>query len=134
MRTKVVPIAVAAAALALLAWVEPGMSASRTPSVAASELVPRKTRVFVHDNFFDPRSVKVQAGGKVVWRWKSMNRHNVRFTKVPKGASRKGSRTTTEGRWKRRFRTPGTYRYVCTLFAGMRGTVTVVPLVPASRR
>jgi plastocyanin len=86
--------------------------------------------VLVQDNFFDPRSIQVEAGGKIVWRWKGESRHNVRFTKVPKGASRRGSKTMTEGYWKRRFRVPGVYRYVCTLFAGMRGTVTVVPPLP----
>jgi plastocyanin len=83
--------------------------------------------VKVEDNFFDRRSIEVAQDGKVVWIWKGLNRHNVRFTKVPKGGSRKGSRTLTEGRWHRSFPVPGIYRYVCTVFAGMRGTVTVKP-------
>jgi plastocyanin len=87
----------------------------------------KRAWVRVMDNFFDPRSVGVAQGVKVTFTWKGSNRHNVRFTKVPKGASRKGSKTLRSGRWSRRFSQPGVYRYVCTLFSGMRGTVTVKP-------
>jgi plastocyanin len=87
----------------------------------------KKTKVRVMDNFFDPRSVGVAQDGKVTFTWKGSNRHNVRFTKVPSGASRKGSRTKRDGRWSRTFPKPGLYRYVCTLFSGMRGTITVKP-------
>jgi plastocyanin len=87
--------------------------------------VPVKAKVLVRDNFFDPRSTQVLEGGRVTWSWRDMNRHNVSFTKVPAGASRKGSKTLSHGRWKRTFRKPGVYRYVCRLWAGMRGTVTV---------
>jgi plastocyanin len=86
-----------------------------------------KAKVRVQDNFFDPRSVGVTQDGQVRFVWKGSNRHNVRFTKVPVGASRKGSRTKTHGSWTRSFSKPGLYRYVCTLFSGMRGTITVKP-------
>ena len=59
------------------------------------------------------------------WKWRGKNRHSIRFTKVPEGASRKGTKSRTEGYWKRTFRRPGVYRYVCRHWAGMRGTVTV---------
>ena len=94
---------------------------------AISQDVPAKAKVLVKDNFFEPRSTEVVEGGRVTWSWRDMNRHNVSFTKVPKGASRKGSKTLSEGRWKRTFRKPGVYRYVCRLWAGMRGTVAVRP-------
>jgi len=92
-------------------------------STAAATAKPEK--VWVHDNFFDRRSVQVAPNGKVVWVWKGENRHNVRFTKVPKGAARGGSKTKTEGRWRRTFKVEGTYRYICKLYTGMRGTITV---------
>jgi plastocyanin len=92
-----------------------------------------RTKVRVMDNFFDPRSVTVPQDSRVVWRWKGTNRHNVRFTHVPKGASRRGSRTRTDGRWSRTFGIPGLYRYVCTIYAGMRGTLTVKPPPTESR-
>jgi plastocyanin len=85
----------------------------------------KHAKVRVMDNFFDPRSVGVAQDEKVTFVWKGTNRHNVRFTKVPEGASRKGSKTKRDGRWSRRFSKPGLYRYVCSFFSGMRGTITV---------
>jgi plastocyanin len=90
----------------------------------------KRALVRVMDNFFDPRSVAVADGAKVTFVWKGSNRHNVRFTKVPAGETRKGSKILRHGRWSRTFSQPGLYRYVCTLFSGMRGTITVQP--PAS--
>src|SRR5687768_12408891 len=86
-----------------------------------------KARVLVKDNYFEPRSIEVAEDRHVGWKWRGENRHSIRFTKVPKGASRKGARSRTEGYWKRTFRRPGLYRYVCRHWAGMRGTVNVRP-------
>jgi plastocyanin len=44
---------------------------------------------------------------------------------VPAGAARKGAAIRAKGRWKRQFHRPGVYRYVCKVWSGMRGTVTV---------
>ena len=82
-------------------------------------------KVRVMDNFFEPRSTGVPQGGKVVWLWRGTSRHNVRFTRVPPNANRRGSRTKIHGRWSKSFEVPGLYRYVCTLYSGMRGTITV---------
>jgi plastocyanin len=90
----------------------------------------KRAWVRVMDNFFDPRSVGIAPGAKVTFTWRGSNRHNVRFTKVPKGVSRKGSKTRRSGRWSRTFTEPGVYRYVCTLFSGMRGTISVKPPAP----
>ena len=90
----------------------------------------KRTTVHVMDNFFDPRSDTIEPGARVTFVWKGTNKHNVRFTKVPAGANKKGSRTRRKGDWSRRFWKPGLYRYVCTLFDGMRGTITVKPKPP----
>ena len=45
-------------------------------------------------------------------------------------ASRGGSKTKSQGRWRRTFTVPGTYRYICKLYTGMRGTITVQPAQP----
>ena len=95
--------------------------------VTVSQEVPFKARVAVRDNYFEPRSTEVLEGGVVSWKWRGENRHSIRFTKVPKGAARKGASTRAEGRWKRTFRRPGVYRYVCKVWSGMRGSVTVRP-------
>jgi plastocyanin len=109
-----------AAAVFAAAFALPALGGNKKQPVAAG-------RVQVRDNFFSPRSVTVQEGETVKWTWKSDNRHNVTFTRVPKGAGRRGSKTRRHGRWYRTFRKPGQYRYVCTLFAGMRGSVAVEP-------
>jgi plastocyanin len=82
-------------------------------------------RIAVKDNFFSARSVTVHEGDVVRWVWHGDNRHNVTFKKVPAGASKHGAKTRSDGRWQRKFRVQGQYRYVCTLFTGMRGTITV---------
>jgi plastocyanin len=92
----------------------------------------KRAWVRVNDNFFDPRSVTVAQDAKVTFTWKGSNRHNVRFTKVPAGETRKGSKTLRHGRWSRTLSRPGLYRYVCTLFSGMRGTITVKPPAQAA--
>lgn len=82
-------------------------------------------RVLVEDNFFSARSVTIAPGEVVRWVWRGSNRHNIVFKHVPRGAKRKGARARRKGRWQRAFRDPGTYRYVCTLFSGMRGSIMV---------
>ncbi len=99
-------------------------SGDNADTTAAKE---KLTKVRVMDNFFDPRSVDVLQDEKVSFVWKGSNKHNVRFAKVPAGASRKGSKIKREGRWSRGFGKPGVYKFVCTLFSGMRGTITVKP-------
>ena len=68
----------------------------------------------------------------MTWRWRGENRHSIRFTKVPKGAARKGATIRAKGKWHRTFHRPGVYRYVCKVWSGMRGSVSVrkVPVVP----
>jgi plastocyanin len=92
--------------------------------------VDKRAWVRVMDNFYDPRSIGIAEGTKVTFVWKGSNRHNVRFSKVPAGETRKGSKILRHGRWSRTFSQPGLYRYACTLFSGMSGTITVNP--PAS--
>jgi plastocyanin len=82
-------------------------------------------KIAVRDNFFSARSVTIREGDIVRWSWRGDNRHNVTFKKVPDGASRRGAKTREKGHWQRRFGVAGQYRYVCTLFTGMRGTITV---------
>jgi plastocyanin len=84
------------------------------------------------DNFFEPRSINIHVGDRVVWVWKGDNSHNVTFTKVPKSASRKGADTRKDGRWSRKFRKRGIYRYVCTIHSGQRGTIEVARAEPPS--
>jgi plastocyanin len=114
--TTAVALCISAAALALV------------PVSGGSGAITSDTgRVSVKDSFFSPRSVTVSRGGKVVWRWKGELEHNVRFRKVPSGASKRGSSTQASGRFARTFKKRGAYRYVCTIHQdlGMKGSVHV---------
>jgi plastocyanin len=87
----------------------------------------KRTSVSVKDDFFSPKSKTVTSGTTVTWRWRGSDPHNVRFRKVPSGASKRGSHTQESGRFSRTFTTRGRYRYVCTIHEdlGMTGAVRV---------
>ena len=122
-----VPAVVFAATITLICLQAPVLGQTHEDATASQAQPPAKTRVLVKDNYFEPRSAEVLEGGRVIWKWSGMNRHSIRFTKVPPRASRKGAKSRSEGRWKRSFSRPGIYRYVCRHWAGMRGTVNVRP-------
>ena len=124
---RAVPTATFVVALTFLLLQAPVLGHAEREATTTQTPPHTKTKILVRDNYFEPRSVEVVEGRHLGWKWKGENRHNIRFTKVPKGASRKGASTRIEGYWKRKFRKPGTYRYVCKHWAGMRGTVTVRP-------
>ncbi len=120
---KSVPAAALAALVAFLAL--QATTLGQPARGTAAQDPPAKARVSVRDNYFEPRSTEVPEGGQVTWRWRGENRHSIRFTKVPEGAARKGASTRVEGRWKRKFHRPGVYRYVCRVWSGMRGSISV---------
>src|SRR5262245_52238231 len=127
MNTRRAATAVAIAVVIALATMHGTGAGRQTGELAATPTAPAKVRVLVNDNYFEPRSTDVREDGLVVWKWHGMNKHSIRFTKVPEGAGRKGASIRDEGRWKRRFHRPGVYRYVCKVWAGMRGSITVRP-------
>jgi len=120
---RVVPAA-ALAAIMVFSGLQATTLADPAETAAARD-VPSKARVLVRDNYFEPRSTEVLEDGLVTWKWRARNKHNIRFTKVPVGTSRRGASIRAKGRWKRRFHRPGVYRYVCKVWSGMRGSVTV---------
>jgi plastocyanin len=84
--------------------------------------------VSVRDNRFSPKSKTVADNTRVVWKWRGDNDHDVKFTKVPRGASKRGSRIKTSGEFGRTFSMSGTYRYICSVHIdsdNMRGTLKV---------
>jgi plastocyanin len=101
-------------------------AASPAPGDSGAESA-RTERVSVRDDVFSPKSVSIRRGTKVVWSWKGDNPHNVRFRTVPSGASKPRSETQTSGRYARKFRDRGRYRYVCTIHEdlGMKGSLRV---------
>jgi plastocyanin len=80
------------------------------------------TVVRVDDDVFRPRSVTVNKGTVVRWRWVGDSPHNVT---VVRGPVRFRSETKRSGRYTRTMRRRGTYRIVCTIHGGMEMTLRV---------
>lgn len=81
---------------------------------------PTTAAVSVGDNFFDPTSTTIAAGGSVTWTWAGSANHNVTFS------SGSNSPTQTSGMFARDFPTAGSFDYLCTVHgAAMSGTVVV---------
>ena len=80
--------------------------------------------VTVDDDFFRAKTVTIGKGGKVTWRWKGDDGHNVTFRKYAGRPGRCGTRSS--GSCTRQFRRSGTYSYLCTIHgSAMSGRVTV---------
>ena len=76
------------------------------------------TEVGVVDNAFEPANLQVIAGEDVTWTWNGSNDHNVIGDSLESPVQDTGTFIYT-------FDEPGEYEYVCTLHAGMDGTVVV---------
>jgi len=75
--------------------------------------------VVLKDISFKPKSVTVEAGGTVEWKWEDGSiPHNVTFADFNSG-------TQTSGTFSHVFPTAGTYTFSCTIHPTMKGTVTV---------
>lgn len=99
------------------------------PAMGGDDATSARTKsVSVDDDFFRPKRVTIASGDRVRWTWRGAGDHNVRFRKVPSGASRRpGSETDDKGTFSRKFRKRGRYSYVCTIHEdlGMTGSVKV---------
>lgn len=84
--------------------------------VAAAEVV-------VDDSRFAPARTVVLTGETVLWRNRSGRHHTI----TARGAFDSGS-LPPGGEFARRFDTPGTYRYLCTIHRAMTGSVEVAAL------
>ena len=83
-------------------------------------------RVSVLDNYFaqvgkeeNANTTTITKGDSVTFKWSSSNEnpHDVRFTTVPDGVTKKNSGGAVAQRADYKYRPPktGTYRYVCTI-------------------
>lgn len=78
----------------------------------------------MNDDFFRAKAVTIGKGGRVTWRWKGSEDHNVTFRRHAGRPARCGSRTI--GSCTRRFARAGRYSYLCTIHgSAMSGRVTV---------
>ncbi|HET7445350.1 MAG TPA: plastocyanin/azurin family copper-binding protein [Solirubrobacterales bacterium] len=118
-----VPLAGLVAAVALLG----------APAAPAAKPAPKPKIVTVNDFFFGPSAVTINKGGSVKWVWSELNSypHDVHLKQGPKGLAKKASYSTkttavTEAEFKKKFETPGTYKFICTIHpTEMKLTVTV---------
>jgi plastocyanin len=118
--------ALVAASIGAVLAAAPALGDAQTP--AASNASVKKVNVM--DNFFEPRYLEIHKRDRVVWVWKGDNSHNIVFTKVPKQASKKGAQSRRQGRWSRKFKRRGLYKYVCTIHSGQRGSIEVLRAEP----
>lgn len=79
--------------------------------------------IAVDDDFFSPGKASIKKNTTVTWRWRGDNPHNV----TPTGSRKfkKKSSTKRSGTHKVKFRRAGTFRYVCTIHDGMKGSIVV---------
>jgi plastocyanin len=119
---------------------EKAASAS-TSSAAASRIKPAVVVDMTGSLLvFEPAIIKVKAGQTVMWKNSSREVHTVtaddrravdaKDVELPKGAERFDSGFLNPGRtFEQTFRTPGIYRYVCTLHEAQRmiGQIIVKP-------
>jgi plastocyanin len=104
------------AGVALLAGAAPAQAASKT--------------VRIYDNYFLPDSLSVKRGTMIVWRWPGVEEagdvHDVKLKSGPRGVKKFWSEAAaTDYTFRRRLRTPGRYRIVCTLHDDMTMRIRV---------
>ena len=94
------------------------LALSITAAVAVAAAVPATAAtpvVLVKDDFFKPERVVIKKGGKVTWRWKGRNPHNVAIKKPGTNRVVKRSTVKTSGTYTTRFRSTGKWRVLCEI-------------------
>jgi plastocyanin len=104
-----------------IAGVGTGTPTGGTPAPTGGTTAPTSTNaVSISDNQFTPSAILVSVGTTVTWTWATgASTHNVTF------ADGTVSGDHSSGTFARTFTTAGTFNYLCTLHAGMTGSVTV---------
>src|SRR4051794_31335095 len=100
---------------------------------AGAGKAPKPKVVSVADFYYAPAAVTLKKGGSILWKWASTNTqpHDVHLKSGPKKLAKKGSYSTkttavTNAQFKKKFETPGTYKFICTIHpTQMKMTVTV---------
>jgi plastocyanin len=114
------PLQLALAGVAALALLGATAASAREPQAGAARAKPKL--VTVNDFYFGPDAVTIKKGGSVKWVWSSTNSypHDVHLKSGPKGLVEKASYSTkttavTDAEFKKAFKTPGTYHFICTI-------------------
>ena len=91
---------------------------------------PKAKTIEVADNYYAPKTVTVDRGTTVTWRWPGFDEagdvHDVKLKSGPKGVKKFASESaSTDYSFKRKLTVSGTYKIVCTLHEEMRMTIKV---------
>ena len=97
------------------------------PAMAATGA---KKTIKVEDNLYAPKTITVNRGTTVTWKWPGFDQagdvHDVALKTGPKGVKKFHSdAAATDYSFKRKLTVPGTYKIVCTLHEEMRMTIRV---------
>jgi plastocyanin len=98
-------------------------------SAAPADGAKRKT-IRVADSYYAPKSVTVDRGTTITWRWPAFDEagdvHDVKLKSGPKGVKKFASEAAaTDYSFKRKLTVSGTYKIICTLHEEMRMTIRV---------
>ena len=98
-------------------------------AVPGVEGATQKT-VELGDNYYAPKTVTVDRGATVTWRWPSFDQagdvHDVKLSSAPRGVKKFHSQPASASyTFKRTLEKPGRYKIICTLHEEMKMTITV---------
>jgi plastocyanin len=99
----------------------PNATPTPTPTAAptaTAQPAPQSASVKIQNFAFDPQITKIAAGGSVTWTNQDGTTHTVTFSDSTQTISNGASYT-------KKFDTPGTYAYHCSIHPSMTGTVEV---------
>jgi plastocyanin len=109
----------------VLALAIAGAALVAAPAVARA---PKPRTVTIADNYYAPTKLTVKKGARLTWRWPDVagDVHDVKLKSAPKGVKKFHSEPASSlYEFKRRLKTPGRYRIVCTLHEEMAMTIRV---------
>ncbi|MBS1862512.1 MAG: cupredoxin domain-containing protein [Actinobacteria bacterium] len=120
-------IAVVVAALALSG------AAAAAANAPAKKPASKPKEVTVADFYFSPEKVTIKKGQSVDWVWAESNTypHDVHLKSGPKGLKNRASYSTkttavTDAEFEKKFTTPGTYKFICTIHPTMMHMTVIV--------
>jgi plastocyanin len=92
---------------------------------------PIAATIDVRDKYFSPSDVSIRSGQSILWNWNMVNKdaHNVDLVSAPVGVNRIEFSTPSSPsrgfQFRRTFKIPGTYDFVCSIHHLMTMTVLV---------
>jgi plastocyanin len=118
-KAGIVAVVAVSAALAASVALVAGSSAATTNHSAGAHARAKTERVTVADDYYAPDNLKIKPKTKVKWKWDplNLNTHNVVLKKAPRKVDKKDFKSASGSigiSFKKKFKTPGSYDFVCT--------------------